>query len=676
MKIKSDHKAELEDDLLGRNNIASEIVRGLIGYAKKNKDGLALSVTGEWGSGKSTLMGFIENQVRNDHPDIFKIISFNPWLFYKNEGIKEAFLIHLGLSLKDLDTKTTKISEKVNDFLKAFRWLKYLSATAGNIQEGLEDLSGHLGKNENIHGIKEDIEAILRKCKKKILVFIDDVDRLSSDQIAELFQTITLVTNFSNIIYIVAFDREMVIDAIGKNFNGKGQEYLEKVIQVDYEVPSIPDQKLQELFSSSIVEIGKENKVKFDDTALISLWRYQGLKDYFKSIRDFKRFFNALSFRLPSIADDINPTDFVSIEAIRIFDYPSYNKFYTYYKMNARKRELPEAGLNEEQFKHLKPTAVEIIRALVPDKAYFHFRKDANLKRLLDPDYFDRYFNLMRSDSDISEKDLRELITRTSAVRRGILDEAIRFNRIENLTARLSDNSIHKVYHDYDYSLIRDLMDFFNRNSNLFQAHCDRVSNMLINLICGNKKSEKQLLQTFFQSFGQNIQPPSVVHIYFFHYIRMFMKDGRNFRTDYYIFDEYYKRNYLYIEKSYTPHFRSAANFMWESRQTQLCPFIKYLYQINYAQMFPQEYQGILDSFSNDKSYLLYLAEQFVRIDEDHLTLHRYHWVFRNDVFPGDTFVKFYNQIKDLEPESLTERQKAIRKYLLELDITNFPDIK
>ncbi len=675
MKIKSDHIPELPSDSLGRINIASEIVKGLIAYSKKNQDGLALSVTGAWGSGKSTLLSFIKSQLEEKEPDKFKIISFNPWLFYKNEGIKEAFLIHLALSLKDLDTKTTKISEKVNNFLKAFKWVKYVSATAGNIQEGLESLSGHLSEYENIHDIKEDIEKILRKSKRKILVFIDDIDRLSPDQVGELFQTITLVTNFSNIIYIVAFDREVVIDAIDRNFSGKGQQYLEKVIQIDYEIPSVPDAKLQELFFSSIQETGSENNIKFDDATLKSLWNYQGLRDYFKSIRDFKRFFNALSFRLPSIADDINLTDFIAIEAIRIFDYPSYNKFYSYYKTNARKRELPEAGLNEEQFEKLKPTAAEIIHALSPKTPYFHYRKDTNLKRLLDPAYFDRYFTLMRSDSDISEKELQEIITRTGTVRKSILQEALRYNRIENMIVRFGDRSLHKVYRNYDYTLIRDLIEFFNQNGNLFQEYSDRVSDMLINLMSGNKK-KKEFIQSFFQSFGQTINPPSIVHIYFFHYIRMFMKDGRGFRNDYHIFDDYYKKNYLYIEKIYLPRFRSAANFMWESRQTQLCPFVKYLYQINYSQIFPDYYQGILDSFSNDKDYLLYLAEQFVRIDEDDFTLQHYYWIFRSDLFPDDSFIKFYNQIKDIEPEFLSDRQKAIRKHLIALDVSDYPNIK
>ncbi|HEX7903244.1 MAG TPA: P-loop NTPase fold protein [Chitinophagaceae bacterium] len=675
MKLKSDNIVELPNDILGRENIANEVVNGLLTYAKKNKDGLSLSITGEWGSGKSTLLGFIKNKIEKREPNTFKVISFNPWLFYKNEGIKEAFLIHLALSLKDLDTRTTKISEKVNDFLKAFRWLKYFSATAGNIQEGLETLSDHLSTKENIHDIKEDIEKILRKSKKKILVIMDDVDRLSSEQIAELFQTITLVTNFSNIIYIVAFDREIVIEAIGRNFNGKGQEYLEKVIQVDYEIPSIPDKKLQELFYSNIRELAKENKIIFDDYTLKSLWGYHGLRDYFKSIRDFNRFFNALSFRFPSIADDINPVDFIAIEAIRIFDYQSYNRFYSYYKLNARKRELPDAGLNEEQFQKIKQTAAEIIRALSIKSTLHVYRKEANLKHLLDPAYFDRYFNLMRNDSDISEKDLREIISRSGSARKGILQEAIRFNRIENMIRRLGDRSLHKVYQNYDYSLIRDLTEFFNQNSSLFEEYNDRAADMLINLICGNKK-KKQLLQDFFQSFEQNTVPPSIVHIYFFHYIRMFTKDDRGFRNDHRIFDDYYKKNYAYIENLYLPRFKSATNFMWESRQTQSCPFVKYLFQINYAQIFPEEYPAILQSFSNDKNYLLYLAGQFVKIDEDDLTLHRYNWMLPNDIFPNNTFLEFYKKIGEIEPESLNDRQKAIRRHLLALDISKFPVIK
>ncbi|MBN8675408.1 MAG: AAA family ATPase [Chitinophagales bacterium] len=675
MKLKSDHIPDVVDDLLGRNNIATEIVNGLVSYSKKNKDGLTISITGEWGSGKSTLVDYIRKQIEEKEGERFKIVLFNPWLFYKDESIKEAFLIHLALSLKDLETRTTQVSEKLNDFIKAFRWLKYLSGTAGKIQEGLENLSEQLGKKNNIFEIRNEIEEILKKNKKKIIVLIDDVDRLSADQIAELFQTITLVTNFSNIIYLVAFDRQIVIDAIGKNFNGKGQEYLEKVIQVDYEIPSIQDKKLEDLFYSNIQELGKENKLTFDEYALKSLWGYHGLKDYFKSIRDFKRFFNGLSFRLPSIAGDINPVDFLTIEAIRIFDYPSYTKFYTYYKINARKRELPEAGLNTEQFELLSPASSEIIKALASNSSLHPYRKESNMKRLLDPEYFDRYFNLLRNDSDISEKELQEIITRPT-LRKRILQEALQYNRIENLINRLKDRSLHKIYKNYDYDLIRDIIEFFNANSSIFEAQSDQASDMLINLITGNRKNRDEFIRTFFQSFRNRASPPSIVHIYFFHYIRLFVKEDRHFRSDYQIFDDYYKKHYSSLEKVYLPIFKNAANFMWESRQTQLCPFLKYLYLRNYSELMPDDYPGILTSFLNDKDFLVYIASQYVHVSKEDLSFHRYNWVFPNSLFPEGTFRDFYEAVKAIEPQSLNDYQRVVQHHLLALDITSFPNIK
>ena len=674
MSVKSDQTPELQHDTLGRNNIALEIVNGLLAYSKKNKDALTISITGEWGSGKTTLMEYIKLQLKNSIDDNFKLISFNPWMFFKDESIKEAFLMHLALSLKGSEARITKAAEKLTELLKAFRWVKYVHPIAGKIQEGIESVTTPLGEKLDVHEIKEEINTILRKGNKKILVFIDDIDRLMPSQISELFQTISLITNFSNIIYIVAFDREIVIDAIGKDFNNKGQEYLEKIIQVDYEIPTIQDDKLEYIFYRQVQEIAKVVKVQFDMRALKSLWSYHGLKDYFQNLRDYKRFFNSLSFRMPIIADEINPVDFLIIEAVRIFDYSSYNKFYKGYRVNARKRELPAAGLSEDQFKSIGSPAAEIIKSLSIKSTLHQYRREANSKRLLDPAYFDRYFSLAKNDSDIGENELRELITRAS-VRKAILEKAVQYDRIDNLIKRLSDKSLHKFYDDFDYSLIKSLIEFFNDHHYLLHDHSDRVSDMVINLICGSK-NKKVFLEKFIESFGKRASPPSLLHLYFFYFMRKFIKSGDRFRSDHTAFDDYYKEHYLYIEKIYLPIFKSAASNILEFRLTDSWPGIKFLYQRDYAELFPEEYQTFIDATYHDKPYLLYLANQFVRLDPDDNSFRNYEWLNDNSLFPGNNLIKFYAAIKEMAPQSLDEKEKAIQHHFLAIDISDFPTIK
>lgn len=333
MKITSDKIPDKKDDLLGRKEFAAEISNALIAYSKKNTDGITISITGEWGSGKSTLLHYLKDYLKEKgNKNSTKIIEFNPWIFYKEGNIKEAFLIHFALALKDFKTIATDVSKRVRDFVSAFGFLKNISAVAGNIQDWLEKALDSLSKNDSIPEIKEEIEKALLKSKQKIFILIDDVDRLTQSEILELLQTVSLVMNFSNVYYILAFDKEIVISAINKEYGNRGLDYLEKIIQVDYSIPIIKKERLETLFFQMLsdLNLNADYKIVFDNIVIKSLWNHHGLNEYFTTIRDFKRFSNSLIFRLPSITDDINTSDFLAIEAIRLFDNEGYKMFYSF----------------------------------------------------------------------------------------------------------------------------------------------------------------------------------------------------------------------------------------------------------------------------------------------------------------------------------------------------------
>lgn len=671
MELRPDHTISIETDYLGRKNIAIEIANNLLAYTQVNKEGLALAITGKWGIGKSTLLKFIKQKLEERDDTNIKLISFNPWLFYRYPSIKEAFLIHIAISLNEPEQKTTNISKKINELVKAFRWLKYISTVAGNLQETLEDLSKSLSEQKNINDIKDEIEALLQKTNKKIFIFLDDIDRLSVDEITELFQTITLVANFSNTVYVAAFDRNIVANVIDKKFNGKGQDYLEKIFQVDYEIPQIPETKMEELFFSGIASVYEKNGIPFNSTFLRSIWHYRGLKDYFITIRDLNRYFNSLTFRLSSIILDINLTDFLALEAIRIFDFQSYERFYSYFRVNSRKRDLHESGLSEEQFNTLGTIASEVLNSLSED-GYYNV-KDTNSKRLLDPAYFHRYFNLLRHENDISEKSLSDLITQPY-LRTKILKEAHQYNRIENLLERLLDRSIHREYKDIEYSLISNLIDFFNQHGKLFEQYSNLVTDVLINLICGSKKTE--FIEQFFQSFNRRTSHPNLIYIYFFHFIRLFINQGRSFSKDYTNFDAYYKRNYDFIEKQFLPIFKDFAELILRAESTDTYPFIKYLYLINYSQLFPDKYHHLFTKILEDKEYLFYMANQITVVNESNLNLVRYEWGLNRFIYPSALFLNFYNAIREIPPQSLNSYEKAIQNHLLEIDISKSPTIR
>lgn len=665
MEIHSDYTSP--EDILGRRLLAEEILNGLWVYSQSNNDGLVFSLTGEWGSGKSTLLTYLTDQLKEKEADYFKIIDFNPWMFSGEESIKEAFLTQFALGLSEKESKITDISKKVYALAKAFRWLKYVHSVTGKVQEGVEDFLSTLSEKNDISKIKKEIDAILSKKKGKVVIIIDDLDRLMPEQIFEVFQIVSLVANFKNVIYILSFDRQIVVDCIEKKYPKKGLDYLEKIIQVDYELPAILDEKLEDLFKEKINELNKIHKFHFNDDRLRQLWSYHGLKAYFKTIRDFKRFFNSFQFRLGAIKDEVNTVDFLAVEVLRIFDFESYTKFYSFFKENITSVHEPDLGLTDEQFLQISKNANKVIKSLAKyEQTKTYRRYDWNEKRLLDKHYFDRYFSLMVNKKDITENDIISLIERPSE-RERILINAYKKGKVPNFLSRLSSSSLHISYSEYEYEFIEAIIKIFNKHPELFSQFLDEIIDVIINLLCGPTDRDYNVA-LFFDSFSHISCQNSIIHMYFFHYMKINVEKNDSFREDYRrIFDDYYKKKIERISQNYLPIFKSSETFYLDHTASMKFPFVKFLYQINYLELFPTDYEVFLKKAISDHLYVIFIAKELTGMRFEGSKQKRNLTLIKK-IFPFDTLTIYLKNVKEISNASLSTWDKKVKETILEIE--------
>ena len=87
----------------------------------------------------------------------------------------------------------------------------------------------------------------LSRLGQKMQKGLDDIDRLSNEQIRYVFQLITSVARFPNTIYLLVFDKEIVVEALKDVQSGNGQDYLEKVIQMPIQIPDIQRSDLRNI---------------------------------------------------------------------------------------------------------------------------------------------------------------------------------------------------------------------------------------------------------------------------------------------------------------------------------------------------------------------------------------------------------------------------------------------
>lgn len=122
-----------------------------------------------------------------------------------------------------------------------------------------------MGDMKELGNIKWDINDQMTNFK--VLCIMDDIDRLNDEEIADLFKLVKEVVDFDNIVYLLSFDKKIVVNALNKVQHGNGEQYLNKIINVPFDVPLTTKKELKKVFLKYFVFKIEEKIVStfFDD---------------------------------------------------------------------------------------------------------------------------------------------------------------------------------------------------------------------------------------------------------------------------------------------------------------------------------------------------------------------------------------------------------------------------
>jgi predicted KAP-like P-loop ATPase len=310
------------DDLYGHAPFAESIARSIVGY--RGTDGLVLSLYGPWGSGKSTVISYVQHYLEQ-HPEADRpvIVAFNPWWFSGQDDLARAFLGQLQAVFTSSE-KLKEIAESLGQFAVGLGGLADLSGITAGMGKASGEVIAHITKRTptDLSKLKKKINDLLIEANTRVLVIADDIDRLMPDETRQLFTVIKGLADFPNVIYLLAFDREVVSKAIEQQSGLPGERYLEKIIQVPLELPITDRLALRNAF------IKRLNAVMGDDELFNkSYWGdvFHYVDTMIRVPRDVIRLINTLSVTYPALRGEVNPVDFIALEAIRVFHPALYD---------------------------------------------------------------------------------------------------------------------------------------------------------------------------------------------------------------------------------------------------------------------------------------------------------------------------------------------------------------
>ncbi|PTQ77961.1 KAP-like P-loop domain-containing protein [Nitrosomonas oligotropha] len=318
------HDQPAADDAFGRKPFAENLARSLV--LSNNSPGLVVGIEGEWGSGKSTLIGFITKHLRENRKTI--VIDFNPWMVSTTGVLVEALIGQIAASINKNTNEGQNgidVSQKLLNYasllislkyIPGFSWIGLTAEDAINAgQKTLDDIKKLL-PNLDLTQKKNEVIKALQKLEHPIIVIIDDLDRLPAEEIRIMIQAIKAVADFPQITYLLAYDPNIIARALAEN-EKSGLSYLEKIVQVAYPLPPLSrrqlkrfaDGKIQELLKQLNITLRTYEKDRYEEAIVL-------MTQLSRHPRDVIRITNRLCLSLPATHGEVNAADVVVFEAL------------------------------------------------------------------------------------------------------------------------------------------------------------------------------------------------------------------------------------------------------------------------------------------------------------------------------------------------------------------------
>lgn len=417
-----------KDDLFGHAPFAKSLADSICRYP--GSDGLVLALYGPWGSGKSTVLSYVQHflaqRPENEQP---VLVNFNPWWFSGQENLARAFLGQLQAVLPAKSEKFKQLGDLLADFAEGVGGLIDLTGVSGGAGGLIGKLLGQAKrKPKDVPALKDSITGILQKAGKRILVIIDDIDRLTPEETRQLFTVIKALADFPNVVYLLAFDRDVAAQAIEQQSGLPGERYLEKIIQVPFELPPVDRVALRAALFKRLDEIlGDVPEGSFDQSYWTNVY-HDGIDALIQVPRDVVRFTNTLAVTYPAVRGEVNAVDFIALEALRVFLPSLYDVIRTNpdrfsghshdsrYDADERTKEAFHTGWAQALPDHLQESSKALIERIFPKTGRMGYGSDwlAEWRRNLracHPDVFPIYFRLTVPPGTIRRGEMMALLS-------------------------------------------------------------------------------------------------------------------------------------------------------------------------------------------------------------------------------------------------------------------------
>lgn len=232
-------------------------ILGLSNFITGCETPLTLAIQGDWGTGKTSIMYQVEEKLKekpsSNSKRKIKTIFFNTWQYSQFDMDKDLAVTLITDLIDELEVTDVDKRENFKKSLAVItKSMEYLKLDFGllnieKINNQLLKLISNEEKANNLKNLKQNLQSIIDDFVKennyeKIVIFIDDLDRLVPKKAIEFLEILKLFLDCRNCVFVLAIDYNVVLRGTKSKYgddldNEKGKAFFEKIIQVPFTVP-------------------------------------------------------------------------------------------------------------------------------------------------------------------------------------------------------------------------------------------------------------------------------------------------------------------------------------------------------------------------------------------------------------------------------------------------------
>lgn len=313
-------------DKLSRGGFVKRIAEALISDNGMAARGVVIGVTGPWGSGKSSILNLVDQEIRKRSPQAV-VVRFDPWIISGQQDLILSFLRETIRTI-EAEPERAKRARKLLDGLA--NYAAYLAPVfnaavknSGDVAKAvLEALNKTVKGDQSLAGQRQKLEELISSLGVPVVVLIDELDRVEDDEVRAVAQLVRAVGDFSGISYLLAYDPQRVAQALGrgddKAAKAHGRAYLEKIVQLPLALPVALPGELRAMLDAELNQVLA--KLKLTSPVGVSL-RYDDVAEAITprlatTPRDIKRLVGIFHPLMAMVKYDVDLIDVIGFAAL------------------------------------------------------------------------------------------------------------------------------------------------------------------------------------------------------------------------------------------------------------------------------------------------------------------------------------------------------------------------